>query len=142
MLKSKGNNFVMNVISYIIPVTIMRCKQLLFASIKHSWSLVIVGQSAHSWPLSCQVYDRVLGEAVLPMDRRLDRLISRCGPVTGCIFALLALFNYLFLILLQWMTPDSLIDVAVDATGPKGTWTRQYPHNKKRDENDEMFEIR
>lgn len=35
---------------------------------------------------------------MLPMDRRLDRLISHCGPVTGCIFALLAVFNFLFLL--------------------------------------------
>lgn len=101
-----------------------------------------MGQSAHSRPLSCQVYDRVAGEAVLPMDRRLNRLISHCGPVTGCIFALLAVFNFLFLIFLRWMTPDSVIDVAIDATGPKGAWTHQYPYSKKRGENNEMCKIR
>uniref|UniRef100_A0AC11EUB6 Phosphatidylinositol glycan anchor biosynthesis class A n=1 Tax=Ovis aries TaxID=9940 RepID=A0AC11EUB6_SHEEP len=72
-----------------------------------------------------KVYDRVAKEAVLPMDKRLDRLISHCGPVTGCIFALLAVFNFLFLIFLRWVTPDSLIDVAIDATGPKGAWTHR-----------------
>ncbi|XP_060263495.1 phosphatidylinositol N-acetylglucosaminyltransferase subunit A isoform X2 [Ovis aries] len=78
-----------------------------------------------------QVYDRVAKEAVLPMDKRLDRLISHCGPVTGCIFALLAVFNFLFLIFLRWVTPDSLIDVAIDATGPKGAWTHRYPYSKR-----------
>uniref|UniRef100_A0AC11DH27 Phosphatidylinositol glycan anchor biosynthesis class A n=1 Tax=Ovis aries TaxID=9940 RepID=A0AC11DH27_SHEEP len=78
-----------------------------------------------------KVYDRVAKEAVLPMDKRLDRLISHCGPVTGCIFALLAVFNFLFLIFLRWVTPDSLIDVAIDATGPKGAWTHRYPYSKR-----------
>lgn len=98
--------------------------------------------SAHSRPLSRQVYDRVAGEAVLPMDKRLDRLISHCGPVTGCIFALLAVFNFLFLVFLRWMTPDSIIDVAIDATGPKGAWTRQYPSHANGDENNEESETR
>ncbi|XP_010149912.1 PREDICTED: phosphatidylinositol N-acetylglucosaminyltransferase subunit A, partial [Eurypyga helias] len=72
------------------------------------------------------VYDRVAAEMVLPMDKRLNRLMSHCGPVTGCIFALLAVLNFLFLAFLKWMTPDSVIDVAIDATGPKGAWTEQY----------------
>ncbi|XP_004710068.1 phosphatidylinositol N-acetylglucosaminyltransferase subunit A [Echinops telfairi] len=69
-----------------------------------------------------KVYDRVIGEAVLSIDQRLDRLMSHCGSVTGCIFALLAVFNILFLIFLRWITPDSLIDVAVDASGPLSSW--------------------
>lgn len=89
-----------------------------------------------------KVYNRVAGETVLPMDRRLDRLMSHCGPVTGCIFALLAVFNFLFLIFLRWMTPDSLIDVAIDATGPKGAWTKQYPYSRKRGRNNEMSKTR
>ncbi|ELV12485.1 N-acetylglucosaminyl-phosphatidylinositol biosynthetic protein [Tupaia chinensis] len=89
-----------------------------------------------------QVYDRVAGEAVLPMDRRLDRLISHCGPVTGYIFALLAVFNFLFLIFLRWITPDSVIDIAIDATGPQGAWTHQYPHSKKESENNELSKTR
>ncbi|KAK2083104.1 hypothetical protein P7K49_038340, partial [Saguinus oedipus] len=84
------------------------------------------------------VYDRVSVEAVLPMDKRLDRLISHCGSVTGYIFALLAVFNLLFLIFLRWMTPDSVIDVAVDATGPRGAWTHKYSHSKRRGRNSEM----
>ncbi|KAJ7417839.1 hypothetical protein WISP_62396 [Willisornis vidua] len=67
-----------------------------------------------------KVYDRVAGEMVLPMDERLNRLMSHCGPVTGCIFALFAVLNFLLLAFLRWMTPDSFIDVAIDATGPKG----------------------
>lgn len=81
------------------------------------------------------MYNRVAGETVLPMDKRLERLMSHCGPVTGCIFALLAVFNFLFLTFLRWMTPDSLIDVAIDATGPKGAWINQYPYSRKRDRN-------
>lgn len=89
-----------------------------------------------------QVYDRVAGEAVLPIDKRLDRLISCCGPVTGYIFALLAVFSLLFLILLRWITPDSIIDVAVDATGPKSSWTLQHPRRAKLDEDDGKSEAR
>uniref|UniRef100_A0A8C8W5C4 Phosphatidylinositol glycan anchor biosynthesis, class A n=1 Tax=Peromyscus maniculatus bairdii TaxID=230844 RepID=A0A8C8W5C4_PERMB len=89
-----------------------------------------------------KVYERVSKETVLPMHKRLNRLISHCGPVTGYIFALLAVFSYLFLIFLQWMTPDSVIDVAVDATGPRGAWTHPCPRDKKRDENDKVSKSR
>ncbi|XP_017404169.1 phosphatidylinositol N-acetylglucosaminyltransferase subunit A [Cebus imitator] len=89
-----------------------------------------------------KVYDRVSVEAVLPMDKRLDRLTSHCGPVTGYIFALLAVFNFLFLIFLSWMTPDSVIDVAVDATGPRGAWTHKYSHSKRRGRNSEISKTR
>ncbi|OXB80358.1 UNVERIFIED_CONTAM: hypothetical protein H355_012791 [Colinus virginianus] len=71
-----------------------------------------------------KVYERVADEVVLPMDERLDRLISHCGPVTGYIFALFAVLSFLFLLFLRWMTPDSVIDVAIDATGPNGAWTK------------------
>ncbi|XP_021788565.1 phosphatidylinositol N-acetylglucosaminyltransferase subunit A isoform X1 [Papio anubis] len=89
-----------------------------------------------------KVYDRVSMEAVLPMDKRLDRLISHCGPVTGYIFALLAVFSFLFLVFLRWMTPDSIIDVAVDATGPQGAWTNNYSHSKREGENSEISKTR
>ncbi|XP_051840434.1 phosphatidylinositol N-acetylglucosaminyltransferase subunit A isoform X1 [Antechinus flavipes] len=89
-----------------------------------------------------KVYDRVSREAVLPMDKRLNRLISHCGPVTGCTFALLAVLNFLFLVFLRWLTPDSIIDIAVDATGPKGAWTQQYFFCKKGEENKEISESR
>uniref|UniRef100_A0A8C5XNL0 Phosphatidylinositol glycan anchor biosynthesis class A n=1 Tax=Microcebus murinus TaxID=30608 RepID=A0A8C5XNL0_MICMU len=79
-----------------------------------------------------KVYDRVSVEAVLPMERRLNRLISHCGPITGYIFALLAVLNFLFLVFLKWMTPDSVIDVAIDATGPRGAWTYRCSHRKRR----------
>ncbi|XP_071604672.1 phosphatidylinositol N-acetylglucosaminyltransferase subunit A isoform X2 [Heliangelus exortis] len=78
-----------------------------------------------------QVYDRVADEVVLPMDERLTRLMSHCGPVTGYIFSLFAVLNFLFLMFLRWMTPDSIIDVAIDATGPEGAWTKQYFLGKK-----------
>nr|KAF6492765.1 phosphatidylinositol glycan anchor biosynthesis class A [Molossus molossus] len=89
-----------------------------------------------------KVYNRVAGETVLPMDKRLERLMSHCGPVTGCIFALLAVFNFLFLTFLRWMIPDSIIDVAVDATGPKGAWTNQYPYGRKRGGDNETSKTR
>lgn len=101
-----------------------------------------MGQTAHARPLSVQVYDLVVGEAVLPMERRLYRFISHCGPVTGHVFALLAVFNFFFLIFLRWITPDSNIDVAVDATGPRSPWTHQYPYSRKRNKNNEMSETR
>ncbi|POI27205.1 hypothetical protein CIB84_009045 [Bambusicola thoracicus] len=78
-----------------------------------------------------KVYERVADEVVLPMDERLDRLMSHCGPVTGYIFALFAVLNFLFLLFLRWMTPDSIIDVAIDATGPNGAWTKQYFGGKR-----------
>ncbi|XP_074823351.1 phosphatidylinositol N-acetylglucosaminyltransferase subunit A isoform X1 [Natator depressus] len=87
---------------------------------------------------TAKVYDRVADEVVLPMDKRLDRLISHCGSVTGCIFALFAVLSFLFLVFLRWMTPDSIIDVAVDATGPSGAWTQQYFPSKKGSEKEEI----
>ncbi|KPP58351.1 phosphatidylinositol N-acetylglucosaminyltransferase subunit A-like [Scleropages formosus] len=73
-----------------------------------------------------KVYDRVATAAVLPLDQRLRRLRARCGPVAGSIFALMAVLDFLFLLLLRWLVPDSLIDVAVDATGPNGLWTQTW----------------
>ncbi|XP_023575349.1 phosphatidylinositol N-acetylglucosaminyltransferase subunit A isoform X2 [Octodon degus] len=89
-----------------------------------------------------QVYELVLKEDVLPMDKRLNRLISHCGSVTGHIFALLAVLNYMFLIFLRWITPDSIIDVAIDATGPRGAWTHHCPPSEKRDENKKVSKTR
>ncbi|KAK7882470.1 hypothetical protein WMY93_028644 [Mugilogobius chulae] len=51
-----------------------------------------------------KVYDKVAGEEVLPLDRRIHRLMTHCGP---------------------WLVPDRLVDVAVDATGPHGLWKRE-----------------
>ncbi|XP_013000325.1 phosphatidylinositol N-acetylglucosaminyltransferase subunit A isoform X2 [Cavia porcellus] len=89
-----------------------------------------------------KVYELVLSEDVLSLNERLDRLISHCGSVTGHMFALLAVLNYLFLIFLRWIIPDSLIDIAVDATGPRGAWTHHYPHSEKRDDNEKVSETR
>lgn len=80
---------------------------------------------------SSQVYDRVAGEEVLPLHRRLQRLRSHCGPVAGSIFAFVAVLNYLFLLLLQWLVPDRFMDMAMDATGPLGLW-KQEPSSKHR----------
>ena len=125
--------------------TATKCKRPHFASVRHSWSARVVVCRGLRCSLSaslCQVYDRVAGEAVLPMDRRLDRLISHCGPVTGYIFALLAVVNFLFLVFLRWVTPDSVIDVAIDATGPDGAWTPRYPPSKKEGKNNAMSKTR
>lgn len=71
-------------------------------------------------------------ETVLSVGKRLERLMTHCGPVTGCIFALLAMISFLFLIFLKWLIPDDFVDTAVDATGLKGAWTRKYFHNKNK----------
>ena len=75
------------------------------------------------------MYDRVSGEEVLPLDRRLRRLRAHCGPVAGSIFAFIAVLDFLFLLFLQWLVPDRVMDLAVDATGPHGLW-RQEPSGK------------
>ncbi|CAO2635288.1 Phosphatidylinositol N-acetylglucosaminyltransferase subunit A [Lemmus lemmus] len=85
-----------------------------------------------------KVYERAGKEAALPMHKRLNRLISHCGPLTGHSFALLVVFSYLFLMFLRWMTPDSVIDVAIDATGPRGMWAHECPHDTKGDETDKV----
>lgn len=77
----------------------------------------------------CQVYDRVVREQVLPLDRRLRRLRAHCGPVAGSIFAFVAVLDFLFLLLLQWLVPDGVMDLAVNATGPQQQW-RQEKSNK------------
>ncbi|XP_053562048.1 phosphatidylinositol N-acetylglucosaminyltransferase subunit A [Bombina bombina] len=78
-----------------------------------------------------KVYDRVVHETVIPLDKKLERLVTHCGVVTGCIFALFAVVSLLFLSFLRWITPDSLIDIAVDATGPGGAWPNQCSVNKE-----------
>ncbi|XP_078513829.1 phosphatidylinositol N-acetylglucosaminyltransferase subunit A [Lissotriton helveticus] len=79
-----------------------------------------------------KVYDRVSGEVVLPMNERLNRYITHCGSVTGYIFALFTVLSFVFLVFLNWITPDSNIDRAVDATGPKGPWAQQYSSERSR----------
>ncbi|XP_061924935.1 phosphatidylinositol N-acetylglucosaminyltransferase subunit A isoform X2 [Entelurus aequoreus] len=76
-----------------------------------------------------KVYDRVCEEEVLPLDRRLHRLRSHCGPVAGSLFAFVAVLDFLFLLLLQWLVPDRVMDLSVDATGPLGLW-KQEPSKK------------
>ncbi|KAJ8252751.1 hypothetical protein GJAV_G00205160 [Gymnothorax javanicus] len=71
-----------------------------------------------------KVYDRVSKMAVLPLDGRLNRLREHCGSVAGSIFAFVAVLDFLFLLLLRWLIPDSLIDIAINATGPGGLWGR------------------
>lgn len=71
------------------------------------------------------MYDRVAGEEVLPLDRRLQRLRSHCGPVAGSLFAFFAVLDFLLLLLLQWLVPDQVMDMAVDATGPSGLWKQE-----------------
>lgn len=71
------------------------------------------------------MYDRVSTEEVLPLDRRLLRLRSHCGSVAGSVFAFMAVLDFLFLLLLQWLAPDRFMDVAVDATGPHGMWRQE-----------------
>lgn len=65
-----------------------------------------------------QVYNRVCREPVLPLSARLHRLRSHCGAVAGSIFSFVAVITFLFLLFLQWLRPDHLIDVAVDSSGP------------------------
>ncbi|XP_053732614.1 phosphatidylinositol N-acetylglucosaminyltransferase subunit A isoform X1 [Synchiropus splendidus] len=72
-----------------------------------------------------KVYDKVSGEEVLPLDRRLRRLRSHCGPVAGSFFAFFAILDFLFLLMLQWLVPDRVMDLAVDATGPFGRWQKE-----------------
>lgn len=76
-----------------------------------------------------KVYDRVSKEDVLPLDRRLQRLLTHCGPVAGYIFAFFAILDYLLLLFLQWLMPDRLMDVATDATGPRGLYTEELSIN-------------
>ncbi|XP_063811862.1 phosphatidylinositol N-acetylglucosaminyltransferase subunit A [Pseudophryne corroboree] len=77
-----------------------------------------------------KVYDRVANETVLPMNERLERLVNHCGLVTGCIFALFVVISFLFLLFLRWTTPDYLIDIAVNATGSEGAWSRKHCSRK------------
>ncbi|XP_051938359.1 phosphatidylinositol N-acetylglucosaminyltransferase subunit A isoform X8 [Hippocampus zosterae] len=77
-----------------------------------------------------KVYDRVRGEEVLPLDRRLRRLRTHCGPVAGSIFAFVAVLDFLFLLFLQWWLPDRLMDLAVDASGPLGLWRQEASESK------------
>uniref|UniRef100_A0A6Q2XU20 Phosphatidylinositol N-acetylglucosaminyltransferase subunit A n=1 Tax=Esox lucius TaxID=8010 RepID=A0A6Q2XU20_ESOLU len=77
-----------------------------------------------------KVYDCVAGQEVLPLDRRLVRLRAHCGHVAGSIFAFVAVLDFLFLLLLRWLFPDQLMDVAMDATGPQGLWRRGFDKRK------------
>ncbi|XP_031436845.1 phosphatidylinositol N-acetylglucosaminyltransferase subunit A [Clupea harengus] len=77
-----------------------------------------------------KVYDRVAGQEVLSLDRRVLRLRSHCGSVAGSVFAFFAVLDFLFLLLLGWLIPDDVIDVAVDASGPNSRWRRDVIKKK------------
>lgn len=66
----------------------------------------------------------MVGQEVLSLDRRILRLRSHCGSVAGTVFALFAVLDFLFLLLLRWLIPDDVIDIAVDASGPNSRWKR------------------
>ncbi|XP_054643136.1 phosphatidylinositol N-acetylglucosaminyltransferase subunit A isoform X3 [Dunckerocampus dactyliophorus] len=103
------------------------CSASIHARVKNLYTWVNVAERTE------KVYDRVCGEEVLPLDRRLQRLRSHCGPVAGSIFAFVAVLDFLFLLLLQWLVPDRVMDLAVDATGPLGLW-RQGPSKSSKGE--------
>nr|XP_057937482.1 phosphatidylinositol N-acetylglucosaminyltransferase subunit A isoform X1 [Doryrhamphus excisus]XP_057937483.1 phosphatidylinositol N-acetylglucosaminyltransferase subunit A isoform X1 [Doryrhamphus excisus] len=103
------------------------CSASIHAQVQHLYTWRNVAERTE------KVYDRVCGEEVLPLDRRLQRLRSHCGPVAGSIFAFVAVLDFLFLLLLQWLVPDRVMDLAVNATGPLGLW-RQEPSKWRKDE--------
>lgn len=107
-----------------LNISVYRCTELICSCRKFH----VYKQGGALWfdaCLSFQVYDRVSREDVLPLDKRLQRLLSHCGPVAGYIFAFIAILDYLLLLFLQWFMPDRVMDVAMDATGPRGLWTEE-----------------
>ncbi|XP_017562094.2 phosphatidylinositol N-acetylglucosaminyltransferase subunit A [Pygocentrus nattereri] len=81
-----------------------------------------------------KVYDQAGRQPVLSLPARLQRLRSHCGAVAGSIFSFFAVINFLFLLFLQWLHPDQLIDVAMDASGPHSCW-RTLKKEKPKDPN-------
>ncbi|XP_055071961.2 phosphatidylinositol N-acetylglucosaminyltransferase subunit A [Misgurnus anguillicaudatus] len=79
-----------------------------------------------------KVYNRVCREPVLSLSDRLHRLQNHCGPVAGLVFSLFAVFDFLFLLFLQWLRPDHLIDVAVDASGPHSRLGQNFSKTKSK----------
>ncbi|XP_066542821.1 phosphatidylinositol N-acetylglucosaminyltransferase subunit A [Hoplias malabaricus] len=69
-----------------------------------------------------KVYDQACRQSVLSLPVRLRRLHTHCGAVAGSIFSFVAVINFLFLRLLQWLQPDHLIDIAINASGPHSCW--------------------
>ncbi|XP_026803034.3 phosphatidylinositol N-acetylglucosaminyltransferase subunit A [Pangasianodon hypophthalmus] len=82
-----------------------------------------------------KVYDRACRQPVLPLPSRLQRLRSHCGAVAGSIFSFVAVIDFLFLLFLQWLCPNDLIDIAVDASGPGGRWGRGFGKEESKDPN-------
>ncbi|KAK1797869.1 hypothetical protein P4O66_008212 [Electrophorus voltai] len=78
-----------------------------------------------------KVYDLACRQPVLPLPARLQRLQSHCGAFAGFIFSFLAVIDFLFLFFLQWLHPDHLIDVAVDASGPHSCWGPSFKKKAK-----------
>lgn len=118
--KLKGTN------SSYVPLLITKC------SLSVNLILILI-----STPFLClfQVYNRVCKEPVLPLSARLHRLRSHCGAVAGSIFSFIAVINFLFLLFLQWLRPDGLIDVAVDASGPYSCLKQQVSQKKSKTAN-------
>ncbi|KAK2184846.1 hypothetical protein NP493_250g02001 [Ridgeia piscesae] len=60
------------------------------------------------------VYDTIAHEPYIDLSDRLQRYPKQCGAVAGRLFMLIAVINYLLLILVQWWIPDKSIDIARD----------------------------
>lgn len=78
------------------------------------------------------MYNRACKEPVLSLSDRLHRLQNHCGAVAGSIFSLMAVLDFLFLLFLQWLRPDHLIDVAVDASGPHSRLGKSFSKKKSK----------
>lgn len=78
------------------------------------------------------MYNRVCKEPVLSLSDRLNRLQNHCGAVAGSIFSFMGVLDFLFLLFLQWLRPDRLIDVAVDASGPHSRLGQSFSKKKSK----------
>lgn len=85
---------------------------------------VLAPEAAHDWIRKTYtwqnvaartevVYNKISAAEDVSLADRLYRY-NKCGLVAGKIFVLIAALNYLFLILVIWLSPAQNIDVAVD----------------------------
>ncbi len=71
----------------------------------------------YTWPNVAlrteRVYNRVHKNTEIHLEGRIEKYL-KTGPVAGKVFILIAALNYLFLLFLQWIQPDRMIEKSMD----------------------------
>ncbi len=86
----------------------------------------------YTWPdvarrTEC-VYDRVHAHTEIHVEGRIKKYL-KTGPIAGKVFILIAALNYIFVLFLQWIHPDYMIEKSMDYKFVERSKTRSRPNS-------------